>query len=104
MPSAIARQPTGDRADVQAIPEELGKALAPLAGSHTPSYRRQRIPLQLRARNHRVAERNRLGRSPCRVISLDNLRTGAAGRVAHLAGRSRFPLRQPRCFQPLQPG
>jgi len=86
MPSATAAANQVIRADVQAISEELGQVLAPLAGAtllvtggsgFLCSYLLETIAWL----NETVWD------DPCRVISLDNLRTGAASRVAHLAGR-----------------
>ena len=41
---------------------------------------------------------------PCRVISVDNLRSGVAGRVAHLADRPDFRFLSHDVSQPLDLG
>ena len=75
--------------DVRAIAEELAPKLAPLAGStiliaggsgFLCSYFLETMAYL----NDHVL------RSRCRVISADNLRSGVAERVAHLAGRPEF--------------
>jgi len=77
------------RADIQALSEELGGVLAPLAGTtllvtggsgFLCSYALETIAWA----NEAVLS------SPCRVISMDNLQTGIETRVAHLADRHEF--------------
>ena len=75
--------------DVRAVAEELRDTLAPLAGStilitggsgFLCSYFLETIAWLNDTAWH----------SPCRVITADNLRSGVAERVAHLAGRPDF--------------
>ncbi len=89
------------RADVQAIAEELGGALAPLAGAtllitggsgFLCSYLLETIAYL----NDSVWDK------PCRLISVDNLRSGVAHRVAHLAGRREFRFIDHDVSQPLR--
>lgn len=88
------------RADVRAIAEELGETLAHLAGStllvtggsgFLCSYLLETI-----AWLNDTAWSN-----PCRLISVDNLRSGIASRVAHLADRPEFRFLNEDVSQPL---
>jgi len=72
--------------DLRAVGKELGSTLAPLAGStmlitggngFLCSYFLETI----------ACLNDTVWHSPCRVITADNLRSGVAERVAHLAGR-----------------
>jgi dTDP-glucose 4,6-dehydratase/UDP-glucuronate decarboxylase len=103
MPSATAVANQVIRADIQAISEELGQVLAPLAGAtllvtggsgFLCSYLLETIAWL----NETVWDH------PCRVISLDNLRTGVASRVAHLAGRPEFRFVNHDVSEPLHLG
>lgn len=91
------------RGDVQSIAEELGKVLAPLAGTtllvtggsgFLCSYLLDTIAyLNDTAWN-----------DPCRLISVDNLRSGIASRVAHLAERPEFRFLHHDVSEPLELG
>jgi dTDP-glucose 4,6-dehydratase/UDP-glucuronate decarboxylase len=88
------------RGDIRAIAEELGEVLAPLAGTSflvtggsgfLCSYLLETIAYL----NDTVWD------VPCRLISVDNLRSGVAARVAHLADRPEFRFVSHDVSQPL---
>ena len=91
------------REDVQGIAEELGNVLAPLAGTtllvtggsgFLCSYLLDTVAyLNETAWN-----------DPCRVISVDNLRSGISSRVAHLAERPGFRFVHHDVSEPFEPG
>jgi dTDP-glucose 4,6-dehydratase/UDP-glucuronate decarboxylase len=89
------------REDVQAIAAELGDRLTPLSGTtllvtggsgFLCSYLLEAIACL----NDTVWE------EACRVISVDNLRSGVADRVAHLAGRPEFRFLSADVSQPFR--
>ena len=101
MPGATIAANTVIQADVETIAGELAGTLAPLSNStllvtggsgFLCSYLLETIAWL----NDEVFER------PCRLISVDNLRSGIAGRVAHLAGRPEFRFVQHDVAQPLE--
>src|SRR5215469_2627391 len=88
--------------DVQAMAEDLRHTLAPLSGTtllvtggsgFLCSYLLETVAYL----NDAVWQR------PCRVLSVDNLRSGIAGRVAHLADRQDFRFLDHDVSQPLDP-
>jgi dTDP-glucose 4,6-dehydratase/UDP-glucuronate decarboxylase len=86
--------------DVRAMAEEMGSVLAPLAGTtllvtggsgFLCSYLLDAVAY---LNDHHFAR-------PCRLISVDNLRSGVADRVAHLVGRPEFRFVAHDISQPL---
>jgi UDP-glucuronate decarboxylase len=91
------------RADIRTLAEELRETLAPLAGTtllvtggsgFLCSYLLEAISFL----NDSVFEQ------PCRLISVDNLRSGTAARVAHLTDRPEFRFIPHDVSEPLDPG
>jgi UDP-glucuronate decarboxylase len=88
------------RQDVEAIRRELDHVLAPLAGttllvSGGSGFLCSYLLDTVAYLNDNVFQ------DPCRVISVDNLRSGLAGRVAHLAERPDFQFLSHDVSQPL---
>ena len=88
--------------DVRAVAGELGSALAPLAGTTLlvtggSGFLCSYLLEVIACLNDTVLE------EACRVISVDNLRSGVADRVAHLARRPEFRLLNADVSRPFRP-
>jgi dTDP-glucose 4,6-dehydratase/UDP-glucuronate decarboxylase len=97
--SAAANPVIGE--DVQAIAEDLRRTLAPLAGTTLLVTGGSGFLCSYLLET--VAHLNDITwQRPCRLISVDNLRSGVADRVAHLAERPDFRFVNHDVSQPLE--
>jgi hypothetical protein len=99
--ATIAASSAVIREDVQAIAEDLRHTLAPLAGSTLLVTGGSGFLCSYLLETVAYLNDSRL-QHPCRLISVDNLRSGVAERVAHLADRRDFRFLSHDVSQPLE--